>query len=104
MSTSSEGCAAPVGGPSLIGRDATREAVVQGMVLGAGQPVSSAYVRLLDRSGEFTAEVVTDQDGEFRFFAGDGPWTLRVLTPRATAVDHHLTATVGTITEVTITV
>ena len=38
-----------------------------------------AYVRLLDSSGEFTAEVPTSATGHFRFFAADGNWTLRTL-------------------------
>ena len=38
-----------------------------------------AYVRLLDGTGEFTAEVVTSATGDFRFFAAPGDWTLSVL-------------------------
>jgi hypothetical protein len=37
-------------------------------------------VRLLDATGEFTAEVVTSQAGQFRFFAAPGTWTLRALS------------------------
>ena len=33
---------------------------------------ANAYVRLLDRTGEFTAEVPTSATGHFRFFAGAG--------------------------------
>ena len=36
-------------------------------------------VRLLDATGEFTAEVVTSATGDFRFFAAPGQWTLSVL-------------------------
>ncbi len=57
------------------------ETVIQGTVVRAGQPVPSAYVRLLDASGQFTAEVVTSASGEFRFSAGPGEWTLRALSP-----------------------
>ena len=39
----------------------------------------AAYVRLLDSTGEFTAEVVTSATGDFRFFAAPGTWTLSVL-------------------------
>jgi Protein of unknown function (DUF1416) len=42
-------------------------------------PVPGAYVRLLDGTGEFTAEVVTSATGDFRFFAAPGSWTLSVL-------------------------
>ena len=40
------------------------------------ESVAGAYVRLLDSSGEFTAEVPTSATGHFRFFAADGNWTL----------------------------
>ena len=67
-------------------------------------PVENAYVRLLDRTGEFTAEVPTNENGHFRFFAGDGEWTLRTLAPRAEAVDKKVTAQVGSVAEVAIAV
>ena len=47
---------------------------------GDGEPVGGAYVRLLDATGEFTAEVVTSPAGQFRFFAAPGTWTLRALS------------------------
>ena len=43
----------------------------------------SAYVRLLDSGGEFTAEVVSSDSGDFRFFAAPGSWTVRALAPAA---------------------
>ncbi len=96
-------CGAKQGGLSLDGVDVAREAVVQGQVLRAGEPVSGAYVRLLDRTGEFTAEVPTSASGHFRFFAGDGEWTLRTLAPKADPVDHRVQAQVGSVAEVTVT-
>ena len=96
-------CGATQGGLSLDGVDVAREAVVQGQVLRAGEPVSGAYVRLLDRTGEFTAEVPTSASGHFRFFAGDGEWTLRTLAPKADPVDHRVQAQVGSVAEVTVT-
>jgi hypothetical protein len=36
-------------------------------------------VRLLDAGGEFTAEVVSSSDGQFRFYAAPGEWTVRAL-------------------------
>ena len=75
-------CGATEGGLSLDGVDVEKEAVVQGRVTRDGEPVANAYVRLLDRTGEFTAEVPTSASGHFRFFAGDGEWTLRTLAPR----------------------
>jgi len=97
-------CGATAGGPSLDGVDVAKEAVVQGQVLREGQPVSNAYVRLLDRTGEFTAEVPTSATGHFRFFAADGEWTLRTLAPRAETVDHQVRAAVGTVAQVTIAI
>jgi hypothetical protein len=57
----------------------TKETVIYGVVSTAGAPVPSAYVRLLDGTGEFTAEVVTSATGDYRFFAAPGDWTLSVL-------------------------
>jgi uncharacterized GH25 family protein len=95
-------CGAPEGGLALADVDATTEAVVQGRVVRDGEPVGGAYVRLLDRTGEFTAEVPTDDAGRFRFFAADGDWTLRTLAPGTAPVDRAVRAAVGTITELTI--
>ena len=49
-------------------------------------------MRLLDRTGEFTAEVPTSATGHFRFFAGEGDWTLRTLAPQAEPVDSPVHA------------
>jgi len=95
-------CGAKAGGLSLDGVDVAKEAVVQGQVVRDGEPVANAYVRLLDRTGEFTAEVPTSASGHFRFFAADGEWTLRTLAPRAETVDQTVKAAVGTVSEVTI--
>jgi hypothetical protein len=95
-------CGGTEGGLSLDGVDVAKEAVIQGRVVRDGEPVSSAYVRLLDRSGEFTAEVPTSATGHFRFFAGDGEWTLRTLAPRAEPVDRRVRAAVGSVAEVTV--
>src|SRR4051794_5115362 len=95
-------CGATAGGLSLDGVDLAKEAVVQGRVVRDGQPVPNAYVRLLDRTGEFTAEVPTSATGHFRFFAGTGEWTLRTLAPRAETVDRLVQAEVGSVAEVTI--
>jgi hypothetical protein len=95
-------CGATAGGLSLDGVDVAKEAVVQGQVLRDGEPVSNAYVRLLDRTGEFTAEVPTSASGHFRFFANTGRWTLRTLAPRADVVDRAVDAQVGRVAEVTI--
>ena len=57
------------------------QTVIQGQVWHDGAPVAGAYVRLLDSTDEFTAEVVTSPEGEFRFFAAPGKWKVRSLAP-----------------------
>ena len=78
-------CGATTGGLTLEGIDVAKETIIQGTVTQGGQPVGNAYVRLLDGSGEFTAEQPTSATGNFRFFAAPGSWTLRALAPGATA-------------------
>ncbi len=77
-------CGAPAQGSGLEGVDVAKETVIQGQVVRDGTPVPAAYVRLLDSTGEFTAEVVTSATGDFRFFAAPGTWTLRALAPGST--------------------
>src|SRR6187200_3353004 len=97
-------CGAIAGGPSLEGVDVAKEAIIQGIVTRNGDgPVSNAYVRLLDRSGEFTAEVPTSATGQFRFFAAPGEWTLRTLAPKAKTNDKKVVAATGTVAEVSVT-
>jgi len=74
-------CGAPSQGRAgLEAVDLTRETVIQGCVRRDGVPVAAAYVRLLDGTGEFTAEVQSSAEGQFRFFAAPGDWTVRVLS------------------------
>jgi hypothetical protein len=65
--------------PSSV--DPATASIIQGRVVRDGEPVAAAYVRLLDRTGEFAAEVVSSATGVFRFFASPGPWTVRALAP-----------------------
>jgi uncharacterized GH25 family protein len=95
-------CGATEGGLYLNGIDVDKEAIIQGQVTRDGEPVPNAYVRLLDKTGEFTAEVPTSATGHFRFFAGDGEWTLRTLAPKAEPVDSSVTAATGSIAEVAV--
>ena len=74
-------CGAPKQGNGLAGIDLSVQTVIQGQVWHDGAPVAGAYVRLLDATDEFTAEVVTSPEGEFRFFAAPGNWKLRSLAP-----------------------
>lgn len=59
------------------GVDLDKDTVITGRVLDdAGQSIGGAYVRLLDDTDEFTAEVVATESGDFRFFAAPGTWTV----------------------------
>jgi hypothetical protein len=91
-----QGCAAPAQTahiPATV--DLANEAVIQGTVTRDGNPVSSAYARLLDSTGEFTGEGVTGDEGIFRLFAAPGDWTIRVLAAGGVSVDSTVTAAVG---------
>ncbi|HEX5403559.1 MAG TPA: DUF1416 domain-containing protein [Pseudonocardiaceae bacterium] len=74
-----DGCGAPEQTASLAGVDLTTQVVLAGKVTAAGQPVGGAFVRLLDGNGDFTGEVVASSDGDFRFYAAPGNWTVRAL-------------------------
>jgi len=97
-------CGAKQSGLDLKGVDVDKEAVIQGQVLRGEEPVGGAYVRLLDSTGEFTAEVPTSATGHFRFFAAPGSWTLRTLAPKADPVDRQVVAQYGEVAEVAVTV
>src|SRR5690606_9098090 len=97
-------CGAVEGGLSLDGVNVAKEAVVQGQVTRDGEPVGNAYVRQLDRTGQFTAEVPTSATGHFRFFAGVGEWTLRTLAPKADPVDRKVLAQTGQVAEVAVAI
>ena len=87
-------CGAPQQGGALAGIDLTTQTVIQGSVWHDGAPVPGAYVRLLDSTDEFTAEVVTSPEGEFRFFAAPGEWKVRSLAPVGKG-EQRLSAAVG---------
>jgi hypothetical protein len=85
-------CGAPDQAVALPpGTDLTKETVLTGRVVAGGEPVGGAFVRLLDGTGEFTAEVVASDAGQFRFFAAPGTWTVRALS-RAGTGQTELTA------------
>ena len=86
------------------GVDLSKETVIAGTVTKADAAVAGAYVRLLDATGEFTAEVVTSATGSFRFFAAPGTWTLRTLAPKADPVDRQVVAQYGEVAEVAVAV
>ncbi|MGH3932969.1 MAG: DUF1416 domain-containing protein, partial [Pseudonocardiaceae bacterium] len=73
-------CGAPEQTQELpVGTDLNKHTVLTGRVFSAGEPVAGAFVRLLDSTGQFTAEVVSSPSGDFRFFTAPGSWTVRAL-------------------------
>jgi hypothetical protein len=98
-------CSAPKQGLTLpAGVDLEKETVITGRVVdGSGQAVGGAFVRLLDSSDEFTAEVVASATGDFRFFAAPGTWRLRALSPAGNG-DASVTPTGAGIHEVDVEV
>jgi hypothetical protein len=80
-------CGAPLQTPTLPANiDPAKETVLYGEVRTSdGFPLQGAYVRLLDSTGEFTAEVVTSAEGSFRFFAAPGTWTLSTMHAKGAA-------------------
>jgi len=95
-------CGAPAQDLSLEGIDVAAETVIQGTVTRGGEPEGGAYVRLLDSTGEFTAEVVTSATGAFRFFARPGSWTVRALASGDAIAETTVTADQGAVTEAAI--
>lgn len=101
-------CGAVVGGRSLESVDVSKQAVIQGIVQKNNSdavqiPASIGYVRLLDQSDEFVAEVPVSDKGEFRFFAAAGTWTLVALIPGGSA-RKQVNAELGKITDVDVLV
>ena len=102
-------CGATPGGPSLDGIDLSQQTVIQGQILRDGSSdsvpngtaVANGHVRLLDATGEFTAGVPTNSEGQFRFFAAPGAWTLVVQAPGA-RVEQQLIAAQGRPTDLVI--
>ena len=79
-------CGAPDQGEVQLGSTGSAGSagtVVEGTVQRDGAAVPGAYVRLLDGTGEFTAEVVAGPQGQFRFHAAPGTWTVRALAQGA---------------------
>jgi hypothetical protein len=97
-----DGCGAPADATRVT--SAGNQAVVQGTVTKAGEPVSTGYARLLNSGGEFVAEVPLGSDGGFQFFAAPGDWTLRVLAPGGIRAEQPVTAAIGEISRVEVAV
>ncbi|GAA1984819.1 DUF1416 domain-containing protein [Amycolatopsis minnesotensis] len=77
--TANDGCGAPVQTATDTREDTKGQVVLAGKVTGSEGPVGGAFVRLLDSGGDFTGEVVTSPEGDFRFYAAPGTWTVRAL-------------------------
>ncbi|MEV1167941.1 DUF1416 domain-containing protein [Nonomuraea sp. NPDC049784] len=100
MSTA-QGCGAPEQTITLpAGIDLATQAVIQGVVTGAG----TAYARLLDHSGEFTGEVVVSDEGIFRFFAAPGDWTVRIIAGGGVTRDIKVEAKLGEVSSLAVAV
>jgi hypothetical protein len=97
-----DGCGAPQDTPKVTA--AGNQAVVQGTVTQGGAPVSVGYARLLNEGGEFVAEVPLGADGGFQFFAAPGDWTLRVLAPGGIRAERGVSAAIGKISKVEVSV
>jgi hypothetical protein len=98
----SAGCGAPAGGATAT--SAGSQAIVQGRVTQNGSAVATGYARLLNSGGDFVAEVPLGDDGGFRFFAAPGSWTLRVLAPGGVRAERTVSADIGQVTELEVTV
>ncbi|HEY3956873.1 MAG TPA: DUF1416 domain-containing protein [Streptosporangiaceae bacterium] len=94
-----DGCGAPAGGAALPA-DVGNQAVVQGQVTRGGTAVTPGYARLLNSGGDFVAEVPLGEDGGFRFFAAPGTWTVRVLAPGGLTAERSVSADIGHLTKV----
>lgn len=75
----SDGCGAPEQTAVDPATDTNGQVVVAGKVSGSDGPLGGAYVRLLNSDGDFAGEVQASAEGDFRFYAAPGEWTVRAL-------------------------
>ena len=61
---------------------------LHGKVRHGGEPVEGAYVQLVGPSGDFTAEVRTDESGRFLFYPVAGVWIVRGFLPGGHRVEQ----------------
>ena len=73
-------------------RTLTGDYAITGTVVVDGVSRPGAYVRLLDKDGEFVAESPTSREGSFAFFAAPGEWTVRLILPTG-SVDRRTVVT-----------
>ncbi|EHR53629.1 Protein of unknown function (DUF1416) [Saccharomonospora marina XMU15] len=74
-----DGCGAPQQTATPAAADTGGQVVLAGKVTGGDGPLGGAYVRLLNADGEFAGEVQASAEGDFRFYAAPGSWTVRAL-------------------------
>jgi hypothetical protein len=63
---------------------------LHGRVVRSGLPVEGAYVQLIGPSGDFTAEVRTDESGRFLFYPVPGQWRLLGFVPGGMHVERQV--------------
>ena len=99
-------CGATEGGLSLDGIDVKKEAIIQGQVraLGRATPSGTPTCACSTAPASSPPRCPPRRPGHFRFFAGPGDWTLRTLAPRTEPVDTTVTAEIGAIQEVAVSV
>lgn len=68
---------------------------LHGRITRSGRPVEGAYVQLIGPSGDFTAEVRTDESGRFLFYPLAGAWEVRVSLPGGSHLEKSVTITDG---------
>ena len=68
---------------------------LHGRITRSGKPVEGAYVQLIGPSGDFTAEVRTDESGRFLFYPMAGAWEVRVSLPGGTHLEKAVTINDG---------
>src|SRR2546428_1207838 len=100
---SNDGCGAPVQTAIPADVDTQGQVVVAGKVTGGEGPLGGAYVRLLNGDGDFAGEVQASAEGDFRFYAAPGAWTVRALHRSGTG-EASVTATAPGLHQVGISV
>jgi Protein of unknown function (DUF1416) len=68
---------------------------LHGRITRSGRPVEGAYVQLIGPSGDFTAEVRTDESGRFLFYPLAGAWEVRVSLPGGSHLEKSVTIANG---------
>ena len=73
---------------------------LHGKVTRSGVPVEGAYVQLVGPSGDFAAEVRTDESGRFLFYPVAGSWVLRGFLPGGSTLESIVRLVEGQSVEV----